>query len=544
MINRRNFIKSASIAGGATLAGAGSSMAKSAEDTGFFGVHPFVEANPDAVFIMRTDVDEKTNSDAKVQAGSAFAGTVIVPKSEEDGGMPIASNVAIKPNLTSRGTWQSEYDKTSPIPSMGVVTDCHFVEGVIESMKGLGLAGNQFYMREVNGSVDFEVAGYNDMAARTGSEIRSMETRVQDAASNKDVTPDDIVWKDVEEGIWFNRIPYLWPINTDDAFYLNIAKLKSHGMGITTTMKNLQGSIVHNYQAHCTRYGSNMDMIDGDVKTGASWNIRQNYERHVADGIPRWDRPGSSGGLWMETWASRCIDNHLVSKPNLHIVEGIYGRDGNFSQGPHLENGKYIAKDFMMNYIIFGMNPVYVDIISHWLAGHEPGNFGLFHLAIERGLATELNPNNIPLYEWSTDGSANRVSLDTFERTPLVMYYLQRDYDGQTEEKWHLCDEPYDYPTPTIVDNIERPEAIVLNQNQPNPFNPTTSISFSIPSSGNVRLEVYNMAGQLVDVLVNGYRPSGSHLAVWQSNRHAAGVYFYRLRYGGFTQTRKMTLLK
>ena len=52
------------------------------------------------------------------------------------------------------------------------------------------------------------------------------------------------------------------------------------------------------------------------------------------------------------------------------------------------------------------------------------------------------------------------------------------------------------------------------------------------------------MNGQLVDVLVDNYLARGSHMAVWNTNNHAAGVYFYRFRFEDFTETKKMMLLK
>ena len=85
-----------------------------------------------------------------------------------------------------------------------------------------------------------------------------------------------------------------------------------------------------------------------------------------------------------------------------------------------------------------------VDIITHWLAGHEPGNFGLFHIGIERGVSNVLDPHDIPVYLWE-NGKAKLVKLDSLKRTPLLTYYLRRNNDGQNEEKYHMCDEPFDY---------------------------------------------------------------------------------------------------
>lgn len=88
-----------------------------------------------------------------------------------------------------------------------------------------------------------------------------------------------------------------------------------------------------------------------------------------------------------------------------------------------------------------------------------------------------------------------------------------------------------------------------LHGNYPNPFNPTTTISFDLAEPGNVKLSIYNLRGQLVKVLTNGDLDSGSHRILWdgrdRANRSvASGVYFYRLDTRNYTSTRKMLMMK
>jgi hypothetical protein len=182
------------------------------------------------------------------------------------------------------------------------------------------------------------------------------------------------------------------------------------------------------------------------------------------------------------------------------------------------------------------------------MGGHEPGNFGLFHCAVDRGLSNALNPNRIPVYIWDGDkGTATLTPLENLPRTPLLTYYLCCNYNGQTEKIYHLCNEPCDYNkfSTGVNESAEvKPDAFVLHQNRPNPFNPYTSIEYVMPRAGNVRIEVYNANGQLVDVLVDGFRSKGSHMAVWNAHGSASGTYLYRFRCGDFTRTGKMVLLK
>jgi hypothetical protein len=81
-------------------------------------------------------------------------------------------------------------------------------------------------------------------------------------------------------------------------------------------------------------------------------------------------------------------------------------------------------------------------------------------------------------------------------------------------------------------------------QNYPNPFNPTTEISFSLPNASDVKLEVYNIMGQKVAVVVDEYLQAGEHTALWDAGSFSSGVYFYRFEAGEFVESRKMVLLK
>jgi len=83
-----------------------------------------------------------------------------------------------------------------------------------------------------------------------------------------------------------------------------------------------------------------------------------------------------------------------------------------------------------------------------------------------------------------------------------------------------------------------------LSQNYPNPFNPTTEIRYALPENAQVKLVVYNVAGQEIKTLVNEGQEAGYHQCVWGGKNVAGGIYFYRLQAGDFVQTRKMVLLR
>jgi len=104
---------------------------------------------------------------------------------------------------------------------------------------------------------------------------------------------------------------------------------------------------------------------------------------------------------------------------------------------------------------------------------------------------------------------------------------------------------------PTSVDdNIENvPDEYELLSNYPNPFNARTNIAFTLPAASDLTLDVYNIAGQHIKSLADGYFGSGEHTVTWDSrddygNEVATGVYFYRLRAGDIQKSHKMTLIK
>jgi hypothetical protein len=88
------------------------------------------------------------------------------------------------------------------------------------------------------------------------------------------------------------------------------------------------------------------------------------------------------------------------------------------------------------------------------------------------------------------------------------------------------------------------PAEFNLAQNYPNPFNPATTINYSIPYAGFVTLKVYDILGKEVASVVNGYKSAGNYTAVFNAARLAGGVYFYQLKSGKVTNTKRMILLK
>jgi len=189
---------------------------------------------------------------------------------------------------------------------------------------------------------------------------------------------------------------------------------------------------------------------------------------------------------------------------------------------------------------------------------------------------------NVAPYKYNTDTDAlNFVCFPSFDcgavtyglyapdGTGLGYYAAAGEYaEGKWMAKFVDCESAYDglYTDGANVGNAQlyfiaqdsfkgmlvykvsveedAPAQFVVSQNSPNPFNPTTTISFEIADPGNVTIDVYNVAGQKVDTIVNEYMEDGTHSRVWDATGFSAGVYFYTVKSGNLSKTMSMMLLK
>ena len=496
-MKRREFLESA------VLAGAMSAVSRShASGKGpGFDVHPFVKAHPDAVFVVRTDIADKMNGDMIYNAGEKLARDLIVPV--DSGGWPLSTLVTVKHN------WHGIQTDPDLMPEN---TDANFTEGWIAGMMASG--PRKYY---VNRSHEMATLfKHVDIAqlAREGN------VDITDYNADYWTLPDGAVhFIDIPDGIVFEKFGFISPFHKPGTFLVNLAKLKGHSMGITGAVKNLQGTTPAFFRHFCCPYDQVRKRAGKEhekyLKKGFEKNIEKLYERHLKDGIPRWQaRKGLptayAGGIWQEQWTQRMIDAYSVTSPQLSIIEGIYAMDGNgFGAGPHSKTPTgHTSRDYMTNVIIFGLDPFRVDIVMHWLAGHEPGNFGLFHLGIERGVSDVLDPKDIPLYEWK-NGSAALAGLDDFPRTPLVTPFLQQE----GEQKYHMCDEPFDYSAwKKGIRTGLAPSIQPLGRDADRRL----VLEMEVPEPGGACVDIYDADGTLVWRMdAGGELAPGIHQVVW-----------------------------
>ncbi len=502
-MDRRTFLRNVAGCGALSLAGPTAALfARETAAPGYFALHPFIEAHPEAVFIRRTNATSKNDSDGKRQASFDLARRILTLR--DGSGVPLSHKYAIKPNLTSAVGTGTTY---------AIDTDPHVVEGFIEGLKQVGVAAGNIYARD-GLQVNQPGIGYSEMAQRTGAHYSDSDAR----------TP---TLKECQDGVVFKRTKFLGPFNYDDSYLINIAKFKTHAMGLTLCVKNLQGANVPPYIRFCQGVQKS---ISQDFQSDAEAHVEALYTKHREAGMPRWE---TEKGAWMEMWAQRTIDAYSLIKPaiGLNIIEGVYAQNGNgFQRGP---GASLTPEIFLTNVLIFGKDAFRVDIIGHWLGGHEPGNFGLFHIGRERGVSTALNPRNIPIYLWDDNGP-KLTPLDKLTRTPLKSPYLQKS----DEPEYHMCDEHFAYPAETTaacISGREAPGLAVLGRHRQG-----LVVEYNLPSEGYGSLDLYDAAGDRVGVMARGRMSRGVHMAEWKAEGMGSGIYYCRFRTAGVDQIKSV----
>ena len=142
--------------------------------------------------------------------------------------------------------------------------------------------------------------------------------------------------------------------------------------------------------------------------------------------------------------------------------------------------------------------------------------------------------------------AAHLIWPDWNDLTAPIRIEIDLNHDGPIDDTIYVNAHPTDIAGQS---STALPRDFVLGQNFPNPFNPTTTISYSLPSRSRLTLDIFDVLGRRVRTLVDGLRPAGKYTAEWDGcdddgRPVSSGVYLYRLTAGQFAQTRKMVLVK
>ena len=186
--------------------------------------------------------------------------------------------------------------------------------------------------------------------------------------------------------------------------------------------------------------------------------------------------------------------------------------------------------------VSFSGNQFGNKVILNWTTATETNNFGF---EIERAKVNSENKSNQFNVIGFVEGKGTTAFTSNYSYTDAsisgggYLYKLKQiDYDGKHE-----------YSDEIFINTIEQ-MTFELYPNYPNPFNPSTTISYQIPVDGNVSLKVYNLLGNEIKTLVNDYQSAGNHKIEFDAAELSSGNYFYILKYNDQYQKGKMTFLK
>ncbi|TKJ41572.1 hypothetical protein CEE37_03125 [candidate division LCP-89 bacterium B3_LCP] len=165
-------------------------------------------------------------------------------------------------------------------------------------------------------------------------------------------------------------------------------------------------------------------------------------------------------------------------------------------------------------------------------------------------MLTWTTQSEIDCYEWTVLRNGDAVSTLPGNGTTVEVHnYSYLDVVGSGTYTYQLMETDISGAT-TYSDELTVTVGSVyvteynLNANYPNPFNPTTNISFALPNDGVVGLSVYDISGSLVATLVDGFRSAGSYEVTFDATGLTSGVYFYQLNAGDYSSMHKMVLMK
>jgi hypothetical protein len=207
----------------------------------------------------------------------------------------------------------------------------------------------------------------------------------------------------------------------------------------------------------------------------------------------------------------------------------------------------YHAKGLGNNYVEFKpevKKAAKYQIYAWWTAAVNRGKDTPFIIKTKNRTDTVRVDQTLNGGKWNDLGS---FSLEADTNNAIIVSDAATNGDVVVADAVRILS----FDSTTAVTGVESgrsyiPGNFLLFQNYPNPFNPSTNIEFALSKSSKVMLKVYDILGREIKTLINEEKPAGTHSLQFDAGRNhlTSGVYFYRLIAGGFSETRKMVLLR
>lgn len=250
--------------------------------------------------------------------------------------------------------------------------------------------------------------------------------------------------------------------------------------------------------------------------------------------------------------------NHIVEAFTIRNKPTLKARHDALILAAGTDSMNYCRSQLSRGFFVANPQEFFASMSNEWFADSKQ----MLRLAIQRFRSGKLHPINQFLFfaDAYSQGSDTTLFYSLDNQGMLMRSTIRLHRTGNKfVDAITLFDSTYFFTlgpngdvtgiiaskTTTVEPSIKEstPRVFQLQQNFPNPFNPSTTIRFSLPQSSFVTLRIYNMLGQLVTTLVDAIRTSGHHQVDW-SPKLPSGVYFYRIEAGSFVESKKLVLLK
>ena len=329
------------------------------------------------------------------------------------------------------------------------------------------------------------------------------------------------------DNIGIGHVELQWQIGNGDIQSTTCSESALSGVyeGILTYSDVEPGTII----TYWTTITDASSMANETVSDSKVFSIAENYtlgDFENANALDRWNL-----GEWGRQFVNAELRYALNDSP-----QSLYE--------PNADNPCYLIEPLDLTYF----DHAYLTFISGEMI--ESGDYGL--LQFKRGengtWQTKLTVNGLDVVE------QRYVDLDNYLNENEVYIRLLFTSDENEESIGWFVDDIHlvlnqVMPEVVIDDEIIMPNILTLNPAYPNPFNPTTVISYNLPQAGFVNLKVYDLMGREIRNLTSGFENAGMNSAMWdakdnQGNIVSSGVYIYRLEAAGQAQSNKLILLK
>lgn len=267
--------------------------------------------------------------------------------------------------------------------------------------------------------------------------------------------------------------------------------------------------------------------------------------------------PSSVGNVWEYLYSNgiyrfEIVADSLLQDSSKYIyyapnTDPVYRIDKNY-------NVYWMPTDSGLNWHYYKLD---ADSGDHWIVDihHIVDTFYVYKLAKVDSVFNRYFYDRfttfkvITYYQYQPDSIINQYSWPTFTITLGygIGEIMEFDQEGGGPQRI-LRGCIIDGDTIGIITNVEnnylRANSFELFQNFPNPFNNSTTIKFSLPETQRVKLTIYSLLGEELNVLVNEYKTSGVHSVVFNADNLPSGVYIYRIVAGSWTSSKKLIILK